>query len=128
MRNVFLMLIISFLTNHCLAQNDCSNFKVGKFIYTDSAKNTISVTRKKNKQIEFDIKNKITTKLKIKWISDCEYQLTQTWSSSKAKRKQGPSPRTIVIIHTYENNRYEYTCKCTYGDPNAFLGTMIKVN
>ena len=128
MKNIFLMLFISFLATHCFAQNNCNSFKTGKFIYTDSAKNTISVTRKNNKQIEVDIKNKITTKLRIKWISDCEYQLTQIWSNSKVKRKQGATPRTIVIIRIYGAERYEYTCKCTYGDANAYSGTMIRVN
>lgn len=127
MKTFLLLLIVSFLTIHSFAQTDCSSFKTGKFIYTDSLKNTICVTRKDNKQIEFDIKNKIITKFRIKWISDCEYQLTQIWSNSKEKRKQGRSIRTIVINRTYGTDRFEYACKCTYGDPKAYSGTMIRV-
>lgn len=108
-----LSLMISAL---CLGQHaamDCSLFKTGKFSYFDSLNHTIFVTRKKHKQEEYNYQTNVKTVLNIKWITDCSYKITQTWSDSKAKRKFNGTYTIVSITKIIgDNEGYEYSCSC----------------
>ena len=97
-------------------------------MYRDSTNNIIMVIRKGKRQREYDAKNDVTTKLKVKWTGDCEYQLTQVWSDSKAKRKQNKQVSRVVITKTNGIDSYDYDCGCK--DPAIKLsskGTMVRI-
>jgi hypothetical protein len=131
MKKMFLIVLFFFPVILCFSQTGqtgCSAFKTGKFMYHDSTNNIIMVTRKGKRQTEYDAKNDITTKLKLKWISDCEYQLTQIWSNSKAKRKQNKTVSRVMITKVNSNDSYDYDCGCK--DPAIKMsskGTMVRI-
>lgn len=94
-------------------KTDCSIFKTGNFSYFDSSNNTVFVKRKTNRQSETNFQTKEKTVSKVRWISDCEYELTQTWTSSKAKRKYNGSKLIVMITKAIAGNQgYEYSCRC----------------
>jgi hypothetical protein len=130
MKKIFLLVFFFLLTIFCFAQTgqtECGAFKTGKFMYRDSTGNIITVTRKNKTQIEVDAKNNITTKFKVKWTSDCEYQLAQVWSNSKAKRKQNKRVSRVVITKTNGTDNYEYDCGCTDLSIKGSAGTMVRI-
>jgi hypothetical protein len=85
------------------------------------------VTRKGGKQKEHDTKDGVITKLRIKWIGECEYELTQIWSSSKAKRKQNRAVSKVAITKTNGSDSYEYNCGCKDIDIGSRNGTMVRL-
>jgi hypothetical protein len=125
----FLFAIIStFVSFFCYSQTNspvCSLFKTGNFAYRDSATNSIwEITRTKKKQLE---KNNLTgtiIKNKIRWLSDCEYQLTQIWTNKKEWRKGNFKSRIYKIIPTAENI-YNFSCDCS--NNTKIQGTVVKV-
>ena len=125
-----LLLIISVFCaiTFCSSQTNCSSFRTGVFMYRDSANNIINVTRKKKKQIETNVKNNLVTKSKIKWTSDCEYQLKQIWANQKSGRKFNGAVTTIRITRTNGYDSYEYSCACKGLPAKENAGTMVRVN
>jgi len=109
-------------------QSSCETFKTGKFAYRDSANHLVNVTRKGGQQQEYDTKTGITTKFKIKWTAGCEYELIQTWSTSKIKRKQNRSVTRVVITKANGNDSYEYDCGCKDREINGHSGTMVRLS
>lgn len=89
----------------------CNLFKEGKFAYRNPDSDAIVITRKGNRQQEYNKTRDIVTKFKVRWISACNYELTQTWSNSKKQRKQNRSV-TSVIITAVSKDEYQYTCAC----------------
>jgi hypothetical protein len=131
MKKIVFILCFFLLAIFCFAQTGqvpCSAFKTGKFMYRDTLNTIIMVTRKNKKQKEYDAKNDIITKFKLKWTGDCEYQLTQLWSNNKVKRKQNRKVSRVVITKTNGNDSYEYNCGCA--DPAVKVssaGIMMRI-
>ena len=131
MKQTIFILILPVLAVCCFGQTKqqgCGNFKSGKFAYRDSANNLIHVTRKAGKQQEDDKKNRTITKFKIKWNSECEYELTQIWSNSKAKRKQNRSVTRVVIVKANGDDSYEYNCGCKDREVKGHSGRMVRLS
>jgi hypothetical protein len=59
-------------------EKKCSDYKAGKFTYTNPLYKNWKVLRNENEQIETDNVNKIELRASINWVSDCEYILTYT--------------------------------------------------
>ena len=130
MKKMFLIAIFCVPVVLCFSQTGqtgCSAFKTGKFMYYDSTKNIIMVTRKGKRQTEYDAKNDITTKFKLKWTGDCEYQLTQVWSNSKAQRKQNKKVSRVTITKTNGNESYDYDCGCKDLSIKGSVGSMVRI-
>jgi hypothetical protein len=89
----------------------CIKMKWGKFNYSNDLSQTIIVERKRSIQIETNLVTQQITKLKVKWISNCSYEIKQIWSNSKAIRKNNGS-WTTVIINKVGPLYYEYSCVC----------------
>jgi hypothetical protein len=91
MRKIFLFLFLTatFLVTSCASsrkQADCEKFKTGRFELRSELDNSIT-TIERNDSIQTETSNKTghITKARIKWIADCEYELTyfaQTTNSS----------------------------------------------
>lgn len=81
MKNLISVLLISVLVISCTSSpkpEDCARFKVGKFqIRSEFANGAITnISRNGFFQTETDAKTGIVVREKIRWISDCEYELT----------------------------------------------------
>ena len=109
------------------AQGDsCAKFKTGVFSYIDDSSHTSIIRRTSHMQEEKNNVSGIITKFKVRWLSDCEYQLTQTWSNNKQKRRQNRSVTRILITKAY-NNKYEFTCACNTADVEKKQGVVFKI-
>lgn len=75
---------------------ECTDFKLGEFRYVDEHQD-VKVTRTKKYQIEESADKKL--KLKIKWISNCEYTLTLIEASDeKDKALKGKTMYCEIIL------------------------------
>jgi len=115
-------LFFSFYSNAQLDSVSCAKFKTGRFVYLNDSLQTVVVTRTATKQEETNEQTNEVTKFKIRWINNCEYELTQTWSNSKKKRKYNKGVSTIRIIKLYDEG-YDYACACT-DDSNKNTSTI----
>ena len=128
MKNTISLFLSIVVFSGAFAQNEsCLKFKTGKFTYMDDSSNAVDITRTSHKQEEFIQSSGILIKFKVKWFSECEYHLTQTWSNSKQKRKQNGSVTKVLITRVYDN-MYEYTCACNTPEANKKHGTAVKLN
>ena len=130
MKQTFFILSFSFITAYGFGQTEqkgCGAFNSGKFAYRDSANTIINVARKDGWQQENDTRNKIITRFKIKWTSECEYELTQLWSNSKAKRKENGAVTRVVITKANGDDSYEYNCGCKDREIKN-SGTMVRLS
>ena len=129
MRNVLFIIAITAAAN-CFAQSEpaCKQFRTGEFAYRDSSNNLINVHRKGGRQQEVDKKHGIISKFKIRWTGACEYELTQIWSNSKARRKYNRSVTKIVITKANGDDSYEYNCGCKDREITGSMGTMVRLS
>ncbi|MBL0146548.1 MAG: hypothetical protein IPP48_13230 [Chitinophagaceae bacterium] len=109
--SILVFLTFLFSSTNAFAQ-DCTIYHKGYFTFTDSAGKVILMHRKKKYQYQYDREKKITTQYRIKWISDCEYTITQAITNSKAQRKFKNSITKVVISKTDGENGFYYKCAC----------------
>ena len=103
----------------------CIKFRTGRFVYLDDSLQTIIVKRTENKQEERNEKTGEVTKFKIKWVGNCEYELIQTWSNSKKKRKFNKAVSRVKVVKLYDEG-YDYSCACKDGS-NKLQGTIRRI-
>ena len=109
---IFIFSLIILSGNLYSQENNCAQYHKGKFTYTDSANNVIMVKRKKNFQVETNQATGVWVNFRITWKSDCEYQLEQVGTNSKARRKYNHTVSSTIISKAYDKTGYEYTCAC----------------
>src|SRR6188768_66388 len=84
----FITLIIIGSLFSCREKLTCKNFRSGKFIYNAKINNDqYIIDRSDSFQIERDLKTGLITKAKIKWISDCEFEMHYVSSEDTALEK-----------------------------------------
>jgi hypothetical protein len=96
---------------------NCSEFKTGKFTYKEKPFEGVIVTRTKKRQTEYDPKSGLKIMFKIRWTSDCHYDLIQLRSNNKEVNKYKGSIISVDITKTY-GDKYEYTAE--------YLGIITK--
>ena len=76
-KSTLYLIIVLLVPCYTWAYGNCKNFKIGKFVLFDQGKNIhTKVERTASEQIETDIKTGKYIKFKIRWINECEYELT----------------------------------------------------
>lgn len=105
----FSVLLVSVYAN---AQTDCSDYRKGYYMFTDSAGDTILIHRLKNYQFEYKRKVKTKTQYRLAWLTECEYTITQAMTNSKALKKYKNWVTKVVISKSDGENGYYYTCAC----------------
>lgn len=104
-------------------ENNCTNFKTGKFIFTqeiDGKKHTTTFTRNEKYQIE--TYNGKTDTASLRWVSDCEFVLEKLHPKNMQEKKA----ISMRILTTKEN---AYTFEYSFvNDDNKQLGTVTKIN
>ena len=128
MKKIFAIILLLILSGHAFSQdNNCTQYHRGKFTYTDSAGHVIFVKRKKNFQVETNQTTNVWINFRITWKSDCEYQLEQVGTNSRARRKYNHTFTTTIISRSLGNAGYEYTCACTGATEPKITGVMKKI-
>ena len=93
-----LIVISSFFS--CREKLTCKNFRSGKFIYNTKIDNTeFIIDRSDSFQIERDLKTGLITKAKIKWISDCEFEMHYVSSEDTALEKFSSMLGNIPVMN-----------------------------
>ena len=123
----FLFLLIVISVRSYSQDTNCTQYHRGKFSYTDSANNIIIVKRKKNFQVETNQTTNVWINFRITWKSDCEYQLEQVGTNSKARRKYNHTFTTTIISKLLGEAGYEYTCACKDPAVAKISGVMKKL-
>ncbi len=91
----------------CNPNDKCGKFREGEFSYKEAPFSNIMISRTKTEQTEHETKTGLKVKYDIRWISDCEYELIQTWSNDSAfSRNNGSMIKTK--IKNIEGDMYDY--------------------
>ena len=84
----------------CKEKLTCKNFRSGKFIYNAKINNDqYIIDRSDSFQIERDLKTGLITKAKIKWISDCEFEMHYVSSEDTALEKFSSMLGNIPVMN-----------------------------
>jgi hypothetical protein len=122
-RIAFALFQITFFTI-CYSQNtQCSDFKTGKFEYTNPNYSEWKVIRTDSTQTEINSKNGIELKSTIIWNSACEYVLTYEKITNSAL-KDLIGKKVFVEILEIHNRKFKYHSKL---DTLEIISEMIKV-
>jgi hypothetical protein len=132
MKSVLFFLFISSLLGLSNSNNDCSEFKVGRYIYLNKEENQFDRThiaiRTTNRQIYIDSEKGDTLIYDLKWISNCEYELIYTKSNLKKEGFVKIGDTLSVSIEPIDNMTFNYTSKIKEnGFEREFKGTMKKI-
>ena len=102
-----LFLIVLKLSVGQSINSDCNSFKTGTFTYQSERYNSVIIKRTERKQTEFDPKDNIKIKYKIRWTSNCEYEIIQVWSNNQEVKRMNGSIIKVKMTNVYANS-YEY--------------------
>ena len=73
----FIWLLAGLLNSVAIGQNvDCAGFHTGSFKLLDASSPDYTITRNDSIQTETAKKSVVTTDFYIRWIDDCNYELT----------------------------------------------------
>lgn len=127
MKKTLLLLFLLYSQSLLAQQSGCADFRVGTFQYLDS-NDIITIHRTEKRQVEISTLTKVKTVFRIKWTSDCTYELKQIWSDEKQQRKFNGGKREVNIART-DKDGYEFTgaCKSNEGIP-PFGGRVTKLD
>jgi hypothetical protein len=107
-------------------ESACAHFRLGTFQYLDSNE-VVTIKRTAKRQVETSSISKTKTVFKIKWTSDCTYQITQIWSDKKEIRKYNGGRREVIITSA-DKDGYDFTCDCkTKEGIPPFGGRITKI-
>ena len=111
----FLTILLSLSVSLCWGQVDCSDYRTGKFkisLNRYGQNENYVIERLDNIQIEKDLINGTEARLKLRWISDCEYYLSYISGPEEMKAvfEEYNNILQVKITNTTDNG-YEYTAK-----------------
>jgi len=83
----------------------CKDFKTGKFALTDNKINgNYIIERNDSIQTETDLNKNATSKFKVIWVNDCEYQLHIIEGPTEIMDFYRGKTLTIRILETYKDS------------------------
>lgn len=122
-KKYFPLLIITSFTSCYNVERNCSDFKTGKFEFTqeiDGKKMTSFFER--NNSLQIETFNGRTDTAAVRWVNDCEYILQKI----NPKNIQEKKAIQIKILSTNkEGYNFEYSF---VGDPKKQKGSVTKIN
>ena len=122
MRNQFFITLIIVGLNSYAQQNKCSQFKTGKFEFSEPKYAEWQVTRTDSTQIELNTKTGLEIYNSVKWVNDCEYLLT-------CDKVVNPTSANIVgeVYHVKMTEVYSnrYTCIAVSKNDDITLNLMM---
>ena len=125
MKRIFCTLFLIIFSTISYSQKKlCSDFKTGKFEYTNPKFSEWKVTRTDSTQTEISSINGMELKAAIIWKSDCEYVLTYE-KTTNLDLKDLIGKKVFVEIFEIENIKFKYHSKL---DDMELTTEMIKVD
>lgn len=120
---IYLVLVTSTLVGCYKQEKNCTDFKTGKFTFTqeiDGKKQTTTFERTDKLQIE--TYNGKTDTASVRWVNDCEFVLEKINPKNMREKKA----ITMRILTTKDKS---YTFEYSFvNDDNKQLGTVTKIN
>ncbi len=120
---LFTILIITLLTSCYNQERNCTNFKTGKFEFTQEIKGkkqTSTFIRTDNLQIE--TYNGKTDTATVRWVNDCEFVLQKLHPKNREEKKA----ISMEIVATKEKS---YTFEYSFvGEAQKQIGTVTKID
>lgn len=98
MKETILLIFLLFNLNTYSQEKKCSDYKVGKFTYTNPLYKNWKVFRSETEQIETDEVKKIELRASVNWVSDCEYILIYTKFNDSEKHSIVGQKINVKII------------------------------
>ena len=124
MNRIFIILVIAITLVDCSkTPKDCSNFKTGNFKYQDTNLSNWIVIRNDSLQIEVDNAINKETIAIVKWVSDCQYNLTYKKVIDSSMNSLLGTTITVDILSTSEKS---YTFEA-YNKEFSFKNRMILI-
>jgi hypothetical protein len=121
MKNIIITLLLTFTSYS--QEPKCSNFKCGKFKYSNPKYSEWIVMRTDSTQTEKSSISGIEIKSSIEWKSDCEYVLVyKRVLNAEAKNMIGK----IVLVKIVQTESDRYTC-ISKDEKNELELEMIKI-
>lgn len=108
MKNLLALLLLVLVYTNVQGQQDeaCRTFRTGKFRYENpDLKNTL-IIRKRRIQEEIHLDSGKKFVLRIRWKSDCEYELKFLKRSTLESELIGKTMRVTIV--SIDGNRYQY--------------------
>lgn len=82
MKNIVIVLLL--VSSSLMAQQNCKAFKTGTFEYTQKGYEGYQISRTATHQVEENKAKGYRAEASVKWLSDCEYQLTYLKANDKS--------------------------------------------
>jgi hypothetical protein len=110
---IFILLLISL---HISAQKNCTYYKTGKFLLTDVGLGIqTKIERVGDKQFETDMKTGKITVFNVKWINECEYELSIVSGNTESYLFFKSKVLVMRILEVYADGyKFEGHIKGTY--------------
>ncbi|MDF2189138.1 hypothetical protein [Paraflavitalea sp. CAU 1676] len=128
MKRIFLFFILQLVVFYAIAQGDrekvnCSIVKTGTFRYLDIPDTTAFFRIKKENHTEYHRDGKYHIKSKVKWISDCQYEMKML-SNTIPDFPFKPGAVMLVTILRIEGDIIHYSAEIG-GD--KWYGRLLKL-
>lgn len=127
MRKLFFTLF-TFMVTMAYSQENCKNFKTGKFQNVDNG--IVKAKIQRNDSIQTESYGLKEIELRIEWIDDCSYRLiflegnAAFWSS---RPKDMPTHDLIVRITQTDGNSYLQESKFDIDDDTIYKSKITKI-
>ena len=97
-RNIISILILELLFICCSSSEKCSDFKTGNFKYVNPTLSDWKIFRNDSIQIESSIATGIEVTGKVKWKSECEYEIIYVKTNHPKLQKMIGQKVNVKII------------------------------
>jgi hypothetical protein len=123
MKKIIPFLILPLFTCCYNEERNCSDFKTGKFEFTQEINGSKMSSRfERNETLQIETFNNKTDTASIRWLNDCEYVLQKLHPKNIKEKKA----ITIKILTT---NSKGYTFEYSFvGDAKKQKGTVTKID
>ncbi len=130
MRKAFLLFMLALPAVIVFAQQDsaaCLSFRRGDFTYSNESGQLVYIKRTARIQQETIKETGTLTRHRVKWLSACAYQITQTWSNKKALRKNNGASTVVYMLSTAKYS-YQFSCACKGSSATNLTGIVYRRN
>ena len=100
-RNIISILILELLFICCSSSEKCSDFKTGNFKYVNPTLSDWKIFRNDSIQIESSIATGIEVTGKVKWKSECEYEIIYVKTNHPKLQKMIGKKVEVKILNDY---------------------------
>ena len=120
----FALFLISLITNSYSQKKPCSDFKTGKFEYTNPKFSEWKVTRTDSTQTEISSITGVELNAKVKWKTNCEFVLTYKNIINSKESTEIIGKQIFVEIFEIQDSEFKYDSKF---ESTELTSEMIKV-